>query len=337
LKESIVLNHEHIRNASFSLVPIGYNPEEVDSILNALAEKVAGGDPIAEILTTASFEATDVGYAPDEVDEFFTLIHADNGDDEVEAIATDDALSDQDLDPEALAELETQIDVPHTDDTHIDRGDGDDAVDAFGGEPINPDGPGRQHIERDERDENEIGYVLTPPAVEWHDLTAESLDLNILSQAVHRTADTLGSLQGFIDNEITAMKLAVERQAQDTAKRCETLLAHASAEAHALTESVNEEISRARKAADREIEKSRRDLAKEIKQAYADNEAETTKMRADADKYADSVRAEADKDRAEAQRTIENAISMQSSIAESLERAREQLTPSTTASDHLAA
>jgi hypothetical protein len=59
--------------------------------------------------------------------------------------------------------------------------------------------------------------------------------------------------------------------------------------------------------------------------------------RAAAEEYAAKVRAEADRDRAEAQRTIENAISMQSSIAESLERARQQLTPSPAASDELAA
>jgi hypothetical protein len=334
-----VLNHEKIRNASFSLVPIGYNPEEVDSILNALAEKVAGGEPVTELLATASFEATDVGYAPDEVDEFFAILDADNGDDGVESIATqsdDDLASDVvDSDDEELAQSDTPIDVPHAEDTDIDGSDGERAADALGDEGINADGPGEQRIERDEKDENEVGYVLAPPAVEWKDPSAGSLDLDVLGQAVHRTADTLGSLQGFIDNEITAMKLAVERQAQDTAKRCETLLAQASAEAHALTQSVNEEISRARKAADREIEKDRRELAKEIKQAHVDSEAETTKMRADAEKYATDVRVQADKDRAEAQRTIENAISMQSSIAESLERAREQLTPSAT--DDLAA
>jgi hypothetical protein len=334
-----VLNHENIRNASFSLVPIGYNPEEVDSILNALADKVAGGEPAAELLASASFEATDVGYASDEVDEFFALLDVDNGEDAVAANATqsdDDLVSDANLDSEdeELAHSDTPIDVPLLEDTHIDRSDEESAAEPFGDEGMNADGPG-EHTERDGTDENEIGYVLAPPAVEWQDPSAGSLDLGILGQAVHRTADTLGSLQGFIDNEITAMKLAVERQAQDTAKRCEALLAQASAEAHALTQSVNEEIARARTAADRQIEKDRRELAREIEQAHADSEATTTKMRADAEKYATDVRAEADNDRAEAQRTIENAISMQSSIAESLDRAREQLTPSAT--DELAA
>jgi cell division septum initiation protein DivIVA len=331
-----VLNHETIRNASFSLVPIGYNPEEVDSIFNALAEKVAGGEPVTELLATASFEATGVGYAPDEVDEFLAMLDADNSDDAVETMADSDLAADVvDSEDEELPRSDTPIDVPE--DTHVDGSDGESVADAFGDEGIKADGPGEQHIERDEKDENEIDYVLAPPAVEWRDPSVGSLDLDVLGQAVHRTADTLGSLQGFIENEITAMKLAVERQAQDTAKRCETLLAQASAEAHALTESVNVEISRARKAADSEIEKDRRELAKEIKQAHADSETETTKMRADAEKYATDVRAEADNDRAEAQRTIENAISMQSSIAESLERAREQLTPSATATDDLAA
>jgi hypothetical protein len=134
------------------------------------------------------------------------------------------------------------------------------------------------------------------------------------------------------------MKLAVERQAQETAKRCEQLLHDATAEANALTESVNDEIARARKAAERQAERERRELAKELKQARAECDGEVKAARAAADEYAAKVRADADRDRAEAQRTIENAISMQSSIAESLERARQQLTPAGRAgADELAA
>jgi septal ring factor EnvC (AmiA/AmiB activator) len=163
------------------------------------------------------------------------------------------------------------------------------------------------------------------------------LDFEILGQAINRTADTLSSLQGFIDNEVTAMKLAVERQAQETAKHCEVMLAQASADATTLTESVNEEIARARSAADQQLEKERRELAKELKQARSSCDDEVAKARAEAEQYAADVRAAADADRAAAQRTIENAISMQSSIAESLERARQQLTPGEPVRDDMAA
>jgi Skp family chaperone for outer membrane proteins len=179
--------------------------------------------------------------------------------------------------------------------------------------------------------------VQAPATIVFEAPVIGVFDLDVLGQAVDRTADTLASLRSFIDNEIGAMKLAVERQAQETVKRCEQLLHDASAEASALTDSVNEEISRARAAAEQQNEKQRRDLARELKQAQAACDAEVAQARAAAEEYAAKVRAEADRDRAEAQRTIENAISMQSSIAESLERARQQLTPSPAVGDEMAA
>jgi DivIVA domain-containing protein len=313
-KELIVLNHESIRNASFSLLPTGYNPEEVDAALHLLAERLASGDDCTGLASDASFPVTDVGYAPNEVDEFFASVAAqiaENAGDTpaVQSETIDDASeADGPTEPVIIAE-------DHGDEALIEESNDADA-------------------ELDSEDGT--AYVEAPAAVTWRTPSTGGLDLDVLGQAVDRTADTLGSLRSFIDNEIGAMKLAVERQAQDTAKRCESLLAEASSEAHALTESVNAEIARARTVAERQIEKERRDLAKELKQSQVNCDAEVAQARAAADEYAARVRAEADKDRAEAQRTIENAISMQSSIAESLERARQQLTPSQSA-DEMAA
>jgi hypothetical protein len=133
------------------------------------------------------------------------------------------------------------------------------------------------------------------------------------------------------------MKLAAERQAQETQSRCEQILRDAAKEAAALTESTNAEIARARKAAERQREKERRELDKELKQARSDCAAEVAQAREAAAEYAANAREEADRDRAEAQRTIESAIAMQSAIAESLERARQQLTPPRPQVDDLAA
>jgi DivIVA domain-containing protein len=312
-KELIVLNHESIRNASFSLLPTGYNPEEVDAALHLLAERLASGEDCAGLASDSSFQVTDVGYAPNEVDEFFASVAAQILENVGDTPAAESATVDVSDEADSPAGSATSEDPSH--ETLIDEGDDADAELDY-----------------------EVGtaYVGAPPAVAWRTPSTGGLDLDVLGQAVDRTADTLGSLRSFIDNEIGAMKLAVERQAQDTAKRCESLLAEASSEAHALTEAVNAEISRARTVAERQIEKERRDLAKELKQSQAACDAEVAQARAMADEYAARVRAEADKDRAEAQRTIENAISMQSSIAESLERARQQLTPSQSA-DELAA
>jgi DivIVA domain-containing protein len=314
----IVLNHENIRNASFSLLPTGYNPEQVDAALNAVAEQLAAGEDIGELISTASFQATDVGYAPAEVDAFFSGIAAEA------ARQTSDAAP-----AEAPAEDEPAEDEPAEayDQPAEDEQD----------EQSEPAGEIEDDAELESGQEQGIAYVQAPATIEWQAPSNGVFDLDVLGQAVDRTADTLASLRSFIDNEIGAMKLAVERQAQETVKRCEQLLHDASAEASALTAEVNEEISRARTAAEQQKEKQRRDLAKELKQARAACDEEVAQARAAADEYAAKVRAEADRDRAEAQRTIENAISMQSSIAESLERARQQLTPSPAAGDELAA
>jgi DivIVA domain-containing protein len=313
-KELIVLNHESIRNASFSLLPTGYNPEEVDAALHLLAERLASGEDCTGLASAASFPVTDVGYAPNEVDEFFASVAVQIADNAGDMPAAESATFDIADEADSPTEPVTASEDPNHE-TFIEESDEADA-------------------ELDSEDGT--AYVEAPSALTWRTPSTGGLDLDVLGQAVDRTADTLGSLRSFIDNEIGAMKLAVERQAQDTAKRCESLLAEASSEARALTESVNAEIATARKVAERQIERERRDLAKELKQSQVDCDAEVAKARAAADEYATRVRAEADKDRAEAQRTIENAISMQSSIAESLERARQQLTPSQSA-DEMAA
>jgi DivIVA domain-containing protein len=304
----IVLNHENIRNASFSLLPTGYNPEQVDAALNAVAEQLAAGEDIGELASTASFQATDVGYAPAEVDAFFSSIAAEAGRQTSGAATAETPAVDE---PAAANDQPAEDEQPEADGEIEDDAELESA--------------------------QEIAYAQAPATIEWQAPSNGVFDLDVLGQAVDRTADTLASLRSFIDNEIGAMKLAVERQAQETVKRCEQLLHDASTEASALTAEVNEEISRARTAAEHQNEKQRRDLAKELKQARAACDEEVAQARSAADEYAAKVQAEADRDRVEAQRTIENAISMQSSIAESLERARQQLTPSPAASDELAA
>jgi DivIVA domain-containing protein len=345
-----VLNPESIRNASFSLMPTGYNPEQVDDALNSVAERLVAGADIGDLVGHASFEVADVGYAQAEVDHFFAeLAHeaalpvdASAGEHEAPDEILPEAApvaSAQDEEPATVAEEQTEEDAAEPTESEAEElaqepADEAESVDAEN----DSDGPAdleeTPSAEIDDWDdapeddhESDAAYVGEPREVVWQAPTTGELDLNVLGEAVDRTAETLGSLRGFIDNEIVAMKLAVERQAQETAKRCEQLLHDASTEAAALTESVNAEIARARKAAERQAERDRRELAKELKQARAACDAEVAATRKDAEEYAASVRAEADRDRAEAQRTIENAIGMQASIAESLERARQQLTP----------
>jgi DivIVA domain-containing protein len=346
-----VLNPESIRNASFSLMPSGYNPEQVDDALNSIAERLVAGEAITDLVGQVTFDAAEVGYAQPEVDHFFAELggHAASPADQpsedaepeeqetvVEAVATAD---------EQVESTEIAAEEPAAEQvTEAGADEADHQADESHDQPVEDPDPVLIDADADDdldadaddwTDDAGDVYVGSPQELTWNAPTAGVLDLNVLGDAVDRTAETLGSLRGFIDNEIVAMKLAVERQAQETAKRCEQLLHDASAEAAALTESVNAEIARARKAGERQAERERRQLAKELKQARAECDAEVAAIRKDAEAYAAKVRAEADRDRAEAQRTIENAIGMQASIAESLERARQQLTPAQ--SDDLAA
>ena len=66
-----MLNLESIRNASFSLMPTGYNPEAVDANLHDLAETLAAGGDITDAVSAVVFDITDVGYSTAEVDEYF--------------------------------------------------------------------------------------------------------------------------------------------------------------------------------------------------------------------------------------------------------------------------
>src|SRR4051794_909445 len=61
-----------IRNASFSLTPTGYNPEEVDRFLGDLADDLRGADP--GDIRNASFSLTPTGYNPEEVDEYLAAV-----------------------------------------------------------------------------------------------------------------------------------------------------------------------------------------------------------------------------------------------------------------------
>jgi DivIVA domain-containing protein len=327
-----VLNPEDIRNASFSLLPTGYSPEAVDIALDQVAAAVASGESITELVTNRSFEVTGVGFAPAEVDAFFGALLDESSDPsprehedvvvaaEQEAAATVGAEAptenaDGEADPgEPAAERDSEPQVKS-------EPEPDSEPEA---EPVADGAPAAQSSVEER--------FAAGPASTWQP-SEGVLDLELLCQAVDRTGETLASLRGFIDNEVGAMKLAVERQAHETAKRCEHLVAEALAEANRLTDVANAEIGRARKAADSAIERERGDLAKELKRLREECDASVAQKHADADDYAAKVRAEADKDRAEAQRTIENAIGMQASIAESLERARQQLTPAPAASD----
>src|SRR3954447_17036753 len=90
-----VLNPESIRNTSFSLMPTGYNPEQVDDVLNAIAERLVGGEDIFDLVGQASFEVADVGYAQGEVDHFFAELSEGAAAQPVEEEVDDEIAADE--------------------------------------------------------------------------------------------------------------------------------------------------------------------------------------------------------------------------------------------------
>ena len=122
-----MLNHESIRNASFSLLPTGYNPEEVDAALHLLAERLASGEDCAGLASDASFPVTDVGYAPNEVDEFFASVAAQM----VENAGGTPAAESADVEVADEAEIPAESVTTSEDPSHetlIDESDETDAV-----------------------------------------------------------------------------------------------------------------------------------------------------------------------------------------------------------------
>ncbi len=216
-----MLDHETIRNASFSLLPTGYNPEQVDGSLEAVAAQVAAGQDPTELVRAITFDVTDVGYAPDEVNEFFARILAEPE----RAGEQQDAPVSQPHDADETPQPQDADETPQpqeTDQTHGDQ-------ETVQSEPL-AEQEQTPAAEEDVQiadqvepgiEESDSGADASGPDVrqvepiQWQTpRIVPPIDLVVLGEAVGRTASTLGSLRSFIDNEISAMKVAVERQAQ---------------------------------------------------------------------------------------------------------------------------
>lgn len=65
-----------LRNVSFGILPRGYAPDEVDSLLALIARKLEAGEDPCDIIEAAAFSSTPAGYAPREVDELLHTLAA---------------------------------------------------------------------------------------------------------------------------------------------------------------------------------------------------------------------------------------------------------------------
>jgi hypothetical protein len=62
---------------SFGILPRGYAPDEVDSLLGLIASKLEAGEDPSDIIEAAAFSSAPVGYAPREVDELLQTVVAE--------------------------------------------------------------------------------------------------------------------------------------------------------------------------------------------------------------------------------------------------------------------
>jgi hypothetical protein len=65
---------ESIRDASFTLTPMGCNPVQVEEALATIAEHVTNGEPVSAGLLQAEFDTVSAGFSPEEVVAFFAAL-----------------------------------------------------------------------------------------------------------------------------------------------------------------------------------------------------------------------------------------------------------------------
>jgi len=66
-----------IRDASFALTPMGYNPVQVEEALATIAQHVTHGEPVPADLLDGEFENVSAGFSPQEVATFFAALRQD--------------------------------------------------------------------------------------------------------------------------------------------------------------------------------------------------------------------------------------------------------------------
>ena len=193
-----------IRNASFSLTPTGYNPEQVDRFLGELAESgVAGIDPSS--LRSASFSLTPTGYNPEEVDRFLGSI--------ADQLAAAPAPQDAQNEPPKLAQTEPeQIEAEtehHQIEAEIEHREPETAHEpeppAYEDEPE----PIQADVVTETAAAGEPPNVHLPePAI----ASRETAQLGSLADAVDRA---IAALDGFLQNELRSVRDASELEIED--------------------------------------------------------------------------------------------------------------------------
>jgi cell division septum initiation protein DivIVA len=184
-----------------------------------------------------------------------------------------------------------------------------------------------EHVETDVDDVDEAteaAKAVEPPQIED---VAVSLDLGTLTEAIQRAKRTVAGLEAFVESDIAALKASCERQLAACQEECDRALEEARTKSTSCIADAESAAARVKTSAERETEKARRQWQSELQNLRETAEQEIASQRAEAEKAIAEIYAAAERDRGEAREAVERALDMQSSIAQSLEKARAELVP----------
>jgi DivIVA domain-containing protein len=341
-----VISFEGIHEVSFPLSPDGYDPDEVDAWLWALKERLSACDDarseeeIAEFAHNASFSTATVGYDRAEVASFLAALRAD-----LATAVSPGLVAAPDPAPSGLDDgtgVASREHVPADVGPEAEAASPEPKDDSKIGAPIAGGGGSHKRSRGSRRSQVARGRVEKTQSVcpdgesARCDVTNEaesvvrvlvSPDMASLAEAIERAKRTMAGLEGFIDNEVAAVKAACERQVQTTQEECDRAFAEAAEKAERSLEAADSRLARERAAFERESVKNRRAFERQMEADRKSFDRELAALRAAAEQEAEDLRTAARREHAEARDVVEKAIAMQSSIAESLLQARAQLVP----------
>jgi DivIVA domain-containing protein len=336
-----------IRNASFSLTPTGYNPEEVDRYLAELADGIATAD--AFDVRNASFSLTPTGYNPEEVDEYLSQIA--------------DALSGPGPAPAAVEEPaapQTAEFLPAPEPPAVAAAppawEAAEAIEA--GQPAEPaiaepaaelTGPvtPAEFVEPEPVAAQPAAVAAVPePAVRNIEpaaaeapvepavsgvpaepvpavfTTRPDADLNGLAGAVE---STIAALQRFVENELAAVREATTAEVDAIYRERQRLIDEAVETGRQHLDGVRAHADRLLAEANRDRQQAREALASEIGEQRRRFEAELSERRTDIEREAQQILSEAEQIRREAEELRDTAAQAQAHMLASFEHARSAL------------
>ncbi len=283
-----MLNPQTLREASFSLATTGWSPDAVDAYLGDLADQLEAGS------VDWMLERTRLN------DREYRVESPGYVENEVRAFFA-----------QVLESVEAAVDT-HPPSTQE--------------ETVMSD----EHVETDVDDVDQAPEAVeAPKAVELPQIedVAVSLDLSTLTEAIQRAKRTVAGLEAFVESDIAALKASCERQLAACQEECDRALEEARTKSASCIADAESAAARVTTSAERETEKARRQWHGELQNLRETAEQEIASQRAEAEKAIAEIYAAAERDRAEARDAVERALDMQSSIAQSLEKARAELVP----------